>query len=130
MGTRPSWRLHKTTGVWDPAAAFLLPSTRDDAQERREANQATAVSAIALAATGTVELVLAVLTGSVGLLGDAIHNLSDVSTSAVVSWDSGSPAKGRPSGTRTAWTGRRTWPGSRRRGHLGQCGVRRVREHP
>ena len=27
---------------------------------------------------------LAVLTGSVGLLGDAIHNLSDVSTSAVV----------------------------------------------
>jgi cation diffusion facilitator family transporter len=31
-----------------------------------------------------VELVLAVLTGSVGLLGDAIHNLSDVSTSAVV----------------------------------------------
>jgi cation diffusion facilitator family transporter len=31
-----------------------------------------------------VELVLALLTGSVGLLGDAIHNLSDVSTSAVV----------------------------------------------
>ena len=34
--------------------------------------------------TGLVELLLAVLTGSVGLLGDAIHNLSDVSTSAVV----------------------------------------------
>jgi cation diffusion facilitator family transporter len=31
-----------------------------------------------------VELLLAILTGSVGLLGDAIHNLSDVSTSAVV----------------------------------------------
>jgi cation diffusion facilitator family transporter len=29
-------------------------------------------------------LLLAILTGSVGLLGDAIHNLSDVSTSAVV----------------------------------------------
>src|SRR6202021_4033894 len=29
-------------------------------------------------------LLVAVLTGSVGLLGDAIHNLSDVSTSAVV----------------------------------------------
>jgi cation diffusion facilitator family transporter len=45
---------------------------------------AVAVSAIGLAATGLVELLLAVLTGSVGLLGDAIHNLSDVSTSAVV----------------------------------------------
>jgi cation diffusion facilitator family transporter len=76
--------MHKTTGVRDPAAAFPLPSTRDDAQERRQANQAVAVSAIGLAVTGTVELVLAVLTGSVGLLGDAIHNLSDVSTSAVV----------------------------------------------
>ena len=76
--------MHKTTGVRDPAAAFPLPSTRDDAQERRQANWAIAVSAIGLAATGTAELVLAILTGSVGLLGDAIHNLSDVSTSAVV----------------------------------------------
>jgi len=42
------------------------------------------VSAVGLGATGLVELLLAVLTGSVGLLGDAIHNLSDVSTSAVV----------------------------------------------
>jgi len=43
-----------------------------------------AVSAAGLTATGLIELLLAVLTGSVGLLGDAIHNLSDVSTSAVV----------------------------------------------
>jgi cation diffusion facilitator family transporter len=42
------------------------------------------VSAAGLALTGIVELLLAVLTGSVALLGDAIHNLSDVSTSAVV----------------------------------------------
>ena len=76
--------MHKTAGVRDPAAAFPLPSTRDDGQERRAANRAVAVSAIGLAATGIVELLLAVLTGSVGLLGDAIHNLSDVSTSAVV----------------------------------------------
>ena len=41
-------------------------------------------SARGLGATGLAELLLAVLTGSVGLLGDAIHNLSDVSTSAVV----------------------------------------------
>lgn len=77
-------RMHKTSGQRDPAAAFPLPSTRDDAQERRQANRAIAVSAIGLTATGLIELLLAVLTGSVGLLGDAIHNLSDVSTSAVV----------------------------------------------
>src|ERR1700728_1869503 len=76
--------MHKTAGLRDPAAAFPLPTTRDDVQERREANRAVAVSAIGLAATGMVELLLPVLPGSVGLLGDAIHNLSDVSTSAVV----------------------------------------------
>ncbi len=43
-----------------------------------------AVSAAGLAVTGLAELLVAILTGSVGLLGDAIHNLSDVSTSAVV----------------------------------------------
>ena len=57
---------------------------RDDAADRRAANRAVAVSAIGLGGTGLIELLLAVLTGSVGLLGDAIHNLSDVSTSAVV----------------------------------------------
>jgi cation diffusion facilitator family transporter len=31
-----------------------------------------------------IELAVALVTGSVGLLGDALHNLSDVSTSAVV----------------------------------------------
>jgi cation diffusion facilitator family transporter len=76
--------MHKTAGVRDPAVAFPLPSTRDDVQERRDADRAVGVSAIGLAVTGIVELLLAVLTGSVGLLGDAIHNLSDVSTSAVV----------------------------------------------
>jgi cation diffusion facilitator family transporter len=76
--------MHKTLRQRDPAAAFPLPSTRDDAQDRRQANRAAAASAVGLAVTGLVELLLAVLTGSVGLLGDAIHNLSDVSTSAVV----------------------------------------------
>ena len=56
----------------------------DEEGHRREANQAVAVSAIGLALTGGLELVLAVFTGSVALLGDALHNLSDVSTSAVV----------------------------------------------
>ena len=56
----------------------------DEAAHRREANRAVAVSAIGLTVTGGIELVLAVATGSVALLGDALHNLSDVSTSAVV----------------------------------------------
>lgn len=43
-----------------------------------------AVSALGLTATGVVELTLAAVTGSVALLGDALHNLSDVSTSLVV----------------------------------------------
>ncbi len=43
-----------------------------------------AVSAVGLAATGGIEFAIALLTGSVGLLSDALHNLSDVSTSAVV----------------------------------------------
>jgi cation diffusion facilitator family transporter len=85
--------MHKTTGVRDPAAAFPLPSTRDDAQERREANGAIAVSAIGLAVTGGVELALAVLTGSVGLtvgrriksptlIADARHSWLDALSSA------------------------------------------------
>src|SRR5580698_8162118 len=76
--------MHKVTAVRDPAEAFPLPKTRDAAQDRRAANRAVAVSAVGLAGTGLIELLLAIVTGSVGLLGDAIHNLSDVSTSAVV----------------------------------------------
>jgi cation diffusion facilitator family transporter len=76
--------MHKISGQRDPAAAFPLPLSRDDAGERRQASRAVAVSALGLAVTGIAELLIAVLTGSVGLLGDAIHNLSDVSTSAVV----------------------------------------------
>src|SRR5690348_217475 len=76
--------MHRTSGLRDPAAAFPLPGSRDDTQDRRQANRAIGVSALGLAATGLIELLLAIVTGSVGLLGDAIHNLSDVSTSAVV----------------------------------------------
>jgi len=76
--------MHKISGQRDPAVAFSLPVRRDDEAERRQANRAVAVSAAGLAATGLAELMIAILTGSVGLLGDAIHNLSDVSTSAVV----------------------------------------------
>jgi len=42
------------------------------------------VSAIVLGLIGGIGLLIAILTGSVALLGDALHNLSDVSTSALV----------------------------------------------
>jgi cation diffusion facilitator family transporter len=60
------------------------PARDRDRVHRRDANRAIGVSAIGLAITGGVELALAIVTGSVALLGDALHNLSDVSTSAVV----------------------------------------------
>ncbi len=53
-------------------------------EHRSQANRAVAVSAIGLGLTGGVELLVALLTGSVALLGDALHNLSDVSTSILV----------------------------------------------
>jgi cation diffusion facilitator family transporter len=74
--------VHKITGLREPANS--ISSRFDDTAERRLANRAVGVSAVGLAATGLLELVVALITGSVGLLGDALHNLSDVSTSAVV----------------------------------------------
>ena len=71
------------TGVDTEHAAGGL-ARHDEAEHRRAANRAVGVSALGLGLTGLVELALAVLTGSVALLGDALHNLSDVSTSAVV----------------------------------------------
>src|SRR5262249_33298965 len=76
--------MHLTRGIRDPAVAFPLSKVRDDAADRRQANRAIAVSAVGLGATGAIELLIAVFTGSVALLGDALHNLSDVSTSALV----------------------------------------------
>ena len=123
--------MHKTLGQRDPAASFPLASNRDDADERRQANRAIAVSAIGLGATGLVELLLAVFTGSVGLLGDAIHNLSDVSTSAVVFL--GFRLSRRPPTEKYAYGAGahpRTWPESALRPSSGPRHLRRIRERP
>ncbi len=66
------------------AETSVAPVRHDEAAHRRDANRAVGVSALGLALTGGIELALAIVTGSVALLGDALHNLSDVSTSAVV----------------------------------------------
>ncbi len=76
--------MHQTSGLRESAAAFPLPTVVDDAAERRHANRAVGWSAAGLAVTGLLELAVALVSGSVGLLGDALHNLSDVSTSLVV----------------------------------------------
>jgi cation diffusion facilitator family transporter len=75
---------HLIKRVRDPAISFPLDTVVDDAGERQQANRAVAISAVGLALTGLVELAIALLSGSVALLGDALHNLSDVSTSALV----------------------------------------------
>ena len=69
------------TDAWDP---FPPIADGNDVVDRRDAHRAIGVSAVGLAATGLIELVIAILSGSVGLLSDALHNLSDVSTSAMV----------------------------------------------
>lgn len=66
------------------ARAVVQRTAAHEAADRQAANRAVAVSAAGLALTGGIELVLALVTGSVALLGDALHNLADVSTSAVV----------------------------------------------
>jgi len=76
--------MHQINGVRDPATSFPLDITTDDASERQQANRAVAISALGLALTGLVELAIALVSGSVALLGDALHNLSDVSTSVLV----------------------------------------------
>lgn len=69
---------HQAQDPFPPGVRF------DDRVDRRDANRAVGVSAVGLALTGVFELALGVLSGSVALIGDALHNLSDVSTSAVV----------------------------------------------
>lgn len=56
----------------------------DEAEHRSAAHRALAYSAIGLGVAGGIELLFALFTHSVGLLGDALHNLSDVSTSLLV----------------------------------------------
>jgi cation diffusion facilitator family transporter len=61
-----------------------MVAKHDEEKDRRAAHRAIALSAVGLAITGGVELLLALYTGSVALLGDSLHNLADVSTSLVV----------------------------------------------
>jgi cation diffusion facilitator family transporter len=96
---------HHHHGVPEASAADQGQSDpwvpHDEHGHRQAANRALALSALGLFATGALELVLAVLTHSVGLLSDALHNLSDVSTSALVFF--GFRVSKRPSSTRFSY---------------------------
>jgi cation diffusion facilitator family transporter len=76
--------MHQISGVRDPSSSFQLSGLLDEAGDRRQANRAVGWGGLGLAATGLIELAIALLSGSVALLGDALHNLSDVSTSLLV----------------------------------------------
>jgi cation diffusion facilitator family transporter len=69
-----------TTERFDP---FPPDAFEGAIEHRRAANRALVLSALGLTLTGGIEFVIALVSGSVGLLGDAIHNLADVSTSLV-----------------------------------------------
>lgn len=59
-------------------------ATHNEAEDRSAAHKAIIASAIGLGLSGSIELAIALVTHSVGLLGDSLHNLSDVSTSGLV----------------------------------------------
>jgi cation diffusion facilitator family transporter len=61
-----------------------MVAKHDEKTDRKAAHRAILFSAVGLAITGGIELLLALYTGSVALLGDSLHNLADVSTSLVV----------------------------------------------
>jgi divalent metal cation (Fe/Co/Zn/Cd) transporter len=61
-----------------------MVAKHDEQMDRKAAYRAILFSAVGLAITGGIELLLALYTGSVALLGDSLHNLADVSTSLVV----------------------------------------------
>ncbi len=65
---------------WDPFPPTVFDA---DAEHRRDAHRALWLSALGLTLTGGIEFGIALLSGSAGLLSDAIHNLADVSTSLV-----------------------------------------------
>lgn len=64
--------------------ALIVPSSRADEEHRRLAMRAIVVSSGVLLLTSVFELVVTVLSGSVALLSDAIHNLGDVFTTVAV----------------------------------------------
>ena len=77
----------RAAGRWHGVVTFVRPHSHDSAdsidtalESTRHGVSAVKASFVALAATSLVQLVLILVTGSVSLLADTIHNVSDAST--------------------------------------------------
>jgi cation diffusion facilitator family transporter len=64
--------------------SFPRNTAADDVGERRQAIRAITVSTVGLALTVIIELTIVLVSRSAALFGDAVHKLSNVSTSALV----------------------------------------------
>ena len=102
---------HKTSGARDPASAFSLAVTRDDAQERRVANRAIAVSAMGLGATGSSSCCWRCSPTRLGCSATRSTTCRTSPPARWSSWVSGYPGARRPNATPTAWSELRTWRG-------------------
>jgi divalent metal cation (Fe/Co/Zn/Cd) transporter len=106
--------VHKTLGQRDPALAFPLARTRDDADERRQANRAVAVSAVALGQSWGDPVAGLAVTAFICHVGyevtaDVLHRLADGVDPDVIT--RGEAAAGSVPGVihahaRARWTGR------------------------
>lgn len=73
--------------------------------------RASKISLVGLGATAAVQAVLVVVTGSVALLSDTLHNLTDALTPFLCGSRSRWGGERARSGSRSAWAGPRTWQG-------------------
>lgn len=78
---------HKGRGLWANVAGFLAPHSHDVADSVDDALAGTAegiravkVSLLGLGATALLQLVVVLLSGSVALLADTVHNFADAAT--------------------------------------------------
>lgn len=78
----------ESAGVWDRVTGWLVPHSHDvsdqiDSALERSADgiRATKITLAVLVATSALQLVIAVISGSVALLADMVHNVADGLTS-------------------------------------------------
>ncbi len=105
-------RINAVTHKIEGEAVSLDPRGQDESNRRR-AIRAIVFSSLGLLLTSAFELFITVLSGSVALLSDALHNLGDVFTTVGVYFGFRVSRKPPLSDTRTDTAGPRTSPVSR-----------------
>ncbi len=99
--------------------SFLVPHSHDAAESvdqaltaSSEGIRAVKISLGALLVTAALQVVVVVVSGSVALLGDTIHNFADALTAVPWRWRSGSAVAGPTAATPTATAVPKTSPAS------------------